>query len=200
MAADHHSRAMSRSTTCAPSCATRRCRAGCCNTLVFATLSTVSIVATSALTGYVLGKFRFRGADAIFAIILATAIVPFEVYMIPLYLNVQGLGLLNSLGGPPHRLSRHELRHLPHSPVRLSLDSGRTLEAARVDGANEGWIFFRIVLPLMRGPLGALAVLAFFQAWTAFVWPLLVATTRTPTRSRSGLRCSSPASPSTSAA
>ena len=52
------------------------------------------------------------------------------------------------------------------------------LEAARVDGANEGWIFFRIVLPLMRGPLGALAVLAFFQAWTAFVWPLLIATTR----------------------
>ena len=73
------------------------------------------------------------------------------------------------------------------------------LEAARVDGAGEGWIFFRIVLPLLRGPLGALGVLAFFQAWTAFVWPLIVATTRSPTRSRSGSPCSRPASPSTSA-
>ena len=52
------------------------------------------------------------------------------------------------------------------------------IEAARVDGAGEGWIFFRIVLPLLRGPLGALSVLAFFQAWTAFVWPLVIATTK----------------------
>ncbi len=52
------------------------------------------------------------------------------------------------------------------------------LEAARVDGAGELWIFLRIVLPLMRGPLGALAVLAFFQAWTAFAWPLVVMTNK----------------------
>jgi multiple sugar transport system permease protein len=52
------------------------------------------------------------------------------------------------------------------------------LEAARIDGAGEFWIFLRIVLPLLRGALGALGVLAFFQAWTAFAWPLIVATTR----------------------
>ena len=148
------------------------------NSLVFATLSTVSIVATSALTGYVLGKFRFWGAGALFAIILATAIVPFEVYMIPLYLNVQRLGLLNSLGG---LLIGYLVMSFGIFLVRQYVVSSipdELLEAARVDGANEGWIFFRIVLPLMRGPLGALAVLAFFQAWTAFVWPLLIATTR----------------------
>src|SRR5690606_23031395 len=52
------------------------------------------------------------------------------------------------------------------------------IEAARIDGAGELWIFFFIVLPLLRSALGALAVLAFFQAWTAFAWPLIVATTR----------------------
>ena len=47
-----------------------------------------------------------------------------------------------------------------------------------MDGAGETWIFVRIVVPLLRGPLGALGVLAFFQAWTAFTWPLIVATTK----------------------
>jgi multiple sugar transport system permease protein len=149
------------------------------NSLVFATLSTVSILVTSALTGYVLGKFRFRGVNVIFTIILATAIVPFEVYMIPLYLNVQGLGLLNSLAG---LLVGYLVMSFGIFLIRqyvIASIPNELLEAARVDGAGEGWIFFRIVLPLLRGPLGALSVLAFFQAWTAFVWPLLVATTRT---------------------
>jgi len=52
------------------------------------------------------------------------------------------------------------------------------IEAARMDGASEWWTFTRVVLPLLRGPLGALGVLAFFQAWTAFVWPLVIATTK----------------------
>jgi multiple sugar transport system permease protein len=47
-----------------------------------------------------------------------------------------------------------------------------------VDGAGEWWIFWHIVVPLLRGPLGALGVLAFFQAWTAFAWPLIVTTTK----------------------
>jgi multiple sugar transport system permease protein len=50
------------------------------------------------------------------------------------------------------------------------------LEAARIDGAGELWIFWYVVLPLLRGPLAALAVLAFFQAWTAFAWPIIVTT------------------------
>jgi multiple sugar transport system permease protein len=52
------------------------------------------------------------------------------------------------------------------------------MEAARMDGAGEWWIFFRIVLPLMRGPIGTLAVLAFFSAWTTFAWPMVVNTAR----------------------
>jgi multiple sugar transport system permease protein len=148
------------------------------NSISFALLSTLSIVATSTIAGYVLGKFRFRTLDVIFVVILATAIVPFEVYMIPLYFQAQALGLLNSIWG---LLLGYMIMSFGIFLIRQNVMHAipdELLEAARIDGAGELWIFWRIVLPLMRGPIGALAVLAFFQAWTAFAWPIIVATTR----------------------
>ena len=148
------------------------------NSVAFALLSTAAILATSAIAGYVLAKFRSRPLDVIFAIILATAIVPFEVYMIPLYFTVQKMGLLNSTAG---LLVGYLVMSFGIFLIRQNVIASipdELLEAARVDGAGEWWIFARIVLPLLRGPLGALGVLAFFQAWTAFAWPLIVATTK----------------------
>ena len=148
------------------------------NSLIFASLSAVSIVATSALAGYIFGKFRFFTIQALFALVLATAIVPFEVYMIPLYFTVQSLGLLNSIWGV---LFGYLVMSFGIFLVRQNVIASipdELIEAARIDGASESWIFLRVVLPLLRGPLGALAVLAFFQAWTAFTWPLIVATSR----------------------
>jgi multiple sugar transport system permease protein len=147
------------------------------NSLVFALMSTIAIVATSALAGYVLAKFTSRLLDVIFVLILATAIVPFEVYMIPLYFQVQKLGLLNSIWG---LLIGYLVMSFGIFLIRQNVKASipdELIEAARIDGANETWIFVRIILPLLKGPLGALAVLAFFQAWTAFTWPLIVATT-----------------------
>ncbi len=148
------------------------------NSLIFAALSTVAIVSTSAIAGYILGKFRFPGVNVLFAVILATAIVPFEVYMIPLYLNVQKLGLLNSIWG---LLIGYLVMSFGIFLIRqyvIASIPDELIEAARIDGAGETWIFLRVIVPLTRGPLGALSVLAFFQAWTAFVWPILVATTK----------------------
>lgn len=148
------------------------------NSLAFASLSAVAIIITSAVAGYVLAKFRFPGVTVIFATVLATAIVPFEVYMIPLYLGVQKLGLLNTLWG---LLVAYLVMSFGIFLIRqyaLNSIPNELLEAARIDGAGEWWIFLRIAVPLMRGPLGALGVLAFFQAWTAFAWPLVVAATK----------------------
>ncbi len=148
------------------------------NSLAFAVLSTIAIVATSAVAGYVFAKFRYRSLSLIFGVILATAIVPFEVYMIPLYLQVRGLGLLNTLPGllVGYLVMSFGIFLIRQNVIQSIPDE--YLEAARVDGAGEFWIFLRIALPLMRGPLAALAVLAFFQAWTAFAWPLVVAGTK----------------------
>lgn len=98
--------------------------------------------------------------------------------MIPLYLGVKQLGLLNSIGG---LLAGYLVMSFGIFLVRqyaLTSIPDELLEAARMDGAGEWWIFFRIVLPLMRGPIGTLTVLAFFQAWTTFAWPMIVNTAR----------------------
>jgi len=148
------------------------------NSLAFAAISTVAIVLTSSVTGYVLAKFRFPSVNLIFFSVLATAIVPFEVYMIPLYLGVRQLGLLNSLGG---LLAGYLVMSFGIFLIRqyaISSIPDELMEAARMDGAGEWWVFFRIVLPLMRGPIGTLTVLAFFQAWTTFAWPMVVNTAR----------------------
>lgn len=148
------------------------------NSFAFAALSTVAIVATSAIAGYVFGKFRHRSLGLLFGVILATAIIPFEVYMIPLYFQVKALGLLNSLWGLllGYLVMSFGIFLIRQNVIHSIPDE--YLEAARVDGAGELWIFHRIVLPLLRGPLAALGVLAFFQAWTAFAWPLVVAGSR----------------------
>ncbi|MHA6688829.1 carbohydrate ABC transporter permease [Devosia sp. A449] len=149
------------------------------NSFAFAVLSALAILCTSTIAGYVLAKFPSRTMSAIFAIILATAIVPFEVYMIPLYFTAQSLGILNSLWG---LLLGYLVMSFGIFLIRQNVMHSipdELLEAARIDGAGEVWIFIRIVVPLLRGALGALFVLAFFQAWTAFAWPLIVATTTT---------------------
>jgi multiple sugar transport system permease protein len=126
----------------------------------------------------VLGKFRYRTLNIIFALFLATAIVPFEVYMIPLYFQAQAMGILNSVWGLllGYLVMSFGIFLIRQNVIHSIPDE--LLEAARIDGAGEFWIFWRIVLPLLRGALGALGVLAFFQAWTAFAWPMIVTTTR----------------------
>jgi multiple sugar transport system permease protein len=149
------------------------------NSFEFAILSTASIMATSAIAGYILGKFPSKALNVVFAIILATAIIPFEVYMIPLYFQVKALGALNSLGGllVGYLVMSFGIFLIRQNVIHSIPDE--LLEAARIDGAGEFWVFFYVVLPLLRGPLAALGVLAFFQAWTAFTWPLIVATAKT---------------------
>lgn len=146
------------------------------NSLAFALLSTVAIVLTSSIAGYIIAKFPFRTINVIFALFLATAIVPFEVYMIPLYFQVKDMGLLNSI---PGLLVGYLVMSFGIFLIRqnvLASIPDELIEAARIDGASEIWIFWRIVLPLLRGPIAALSVLAFFQAWTTFAWPMIVTT------------------------
>ena len=146
------------------------------NSLLFAILSTIAIVVTSALAGYVIGKFPFRTINVIFVLFLATAIIPFEVYMIPLYFQVKSLGALNSIGG---LLIGYLVMSFGIFLIRQNVIASipdELLEAARIDGAGEFWIFRHIALPLLKGPLAALAILAFFQAWTTFAWPIIVMT------------------------
>jgi multiple sugar transport system permease protein len=157
------------------------------NSIAFAVLSTLAILATSSIAGYVLGKFQFKSLYVVFIVVLATAIVPFEVYMIPLYFQAQKLGLLNSTGGLllGYLVMSFGIFLIRQNVIHAIPDE--LIEAARIDGAGELWIFVRVVLPLLKGALSALGVLAFFQAWTAFAWPIIVATTQSSYTAEIGL-------------
>lgn len=148
------------------------------NSLVLAVTSTVAILATSAIAGYVLAKFTFPGRGALFMVILATAIVPFEVYMIPLYLAARDLGVIDSLPGVimPFLIMSFGIFFVRQNVLAAIPDE--LIEAGRIDGASELWIFGRVVVPLLGGPMSALGIFAFMQAWNQFVWPLLVANSK----------------------
>jgi multiple sugar transport system permease protein len=143
------------------------------NSLLLAVVSTIAILATSAIAGYVIAKFTFPGRMALFLVILATAIVPFEVYMIPLYLSASRLGLINTLPGlmMPFLIMSFGIFFIRQNAIASIPDE--LIEAGRIDGASEFWIFTRVVVPLLTGPLSALGIFAFMQAWNQFVWPLL---------------------------
>src|ERR1051325_3150259 len=145
------------------------------NSLGISLVATLSVVLTSVLAGAAFAKYRFPGRRALFALILATAIVPFESYMIPLYLQLNAIKWINTYQGivlPTLFMSFGIFLMRQHVASAIPNDY---LEAARIDGAGEWWILGRIVAPLSTPALSAIGIFAFIQAWAAFIWPLLVA-------------------------
>ncbi len=144
------------------------------NSLVFATVSTFFIILTSSTAGYIFAKFRFPGNNAIFILVLATAIVPFEIYMVPLFLQMNALHLVNKPLGLflPFLVLSYGIFFMRQNTITSVPDE--ILDAARIDGMSETGIMIRLVPRLLAPAVSALAILAFIQAWTAFIWPLLI--------------------------
>jgi multiple sugar transport system permease protein len=138
-------------------------------------VATLSAVVTSLIAGAVFAKYEFPGRTILFTLIIATAIVPFESYMIPLYIQLVDIGWINTYQGialPTLFMSFgiFLVRQHVSSAVPTEL-----LEAARVDGASEWWILARVIGPLSAPALAAVGIFAFIQAWGAFIWPLMIA-------------------------
>jgi len=148
------------------------------NSVAMAATATVSVLFLSALAGYVFGKFRFPGKNFLFILILATAMVPFETYMIPLYLSMVGLKWVNTFQGlvAPYLIMSYGIFFMRQNVLASIPDE--ILDASRIDGAGEFRIFFAIILPMLRGAAGALAIFAFMQTWAAFIWPLIITSDR----------------------
>jgi multiple sugar transport system permease protein len=145
------------------------------NSVSLSVLATISVCITSLVAGAVFAKYQFPGRNFLFMCILATAIVPFESYMIPLYLQLISLGWINTFQGillPTLFMSFgiFLLRQHVSSAIPTEL-----LEAGRVDGASEWWILTRVIAPLSLPALSAIGIFAFIQAWAAFIWPLMIA-------------------------
>lgn len=144
------------------------------NSLIFATISTMFILLTSLVGGYILAKFKFPGNNFLFILILATAIVPFEIYMLPVFLEVQALSLINTLPGLilPYVILSYGIFFMRQNVLASVPDE--LLDAARIDGLSETGIMIRLVSRLLAPAISALAIFAYLQSWTAFIWPLLV--------------------------
>jgi multiple sugar transport system permease protein len=144
------------------------------NSFVFALVSTVFIILTSSTAGYIFAKFRFPGNNLIFMIVLATAIVPFEIYMVPLFLQMNALHLVNKPLGLflPFLVLSYGIFFMRQNTITSVPDE--ILDAARIDGMSETGIMIQLVPRLLAPAVSALAILAFIQAWTAFIWPLLI--------------------------
>ncbi len=141
---------------------------------VSATITVLSLL-TNTMAGYAFAKLRFAGRERIFQVLLAALVIPAQVAMLPLFLMMKELGLINSFGGvivPALAtvfgifLVRQYARSIPDE----------LLEAARIDGASELRIFFQIVLPMLKPVLVTLAIFTFMAAWNDFMWPLIVLT------------------------
>jgi putative chitobiose transport system permease protein len=146
------------------------------NTLLVSLGTVVLVVLLSSLAAFPLAKMRFRGRDFIFLLILATLIVPEQLTMIPLYvMMVRNFQLTNTLLGLilPFAVNAFGIFLLRQSFEAIPTD---LLEAARIDGANNLQIWWRVMLPLARPGIAALAIFTFIGAWDRFLWPLMMLT------------------------
>ncbi|HZP66868.1 MAG TPA: carbohydrate ABC transporter permease, partial [Rudaea sp.] len=143
------------------------------NSLLVAAAVTLLSLAFNLSAGYAFAKLRFAGRERIFQILLGALVIPAQVAMIPLFLMMKWLHLVNSYGGVvvPALASVFGI-YLVRQYARAIPDE--MLEAARLDGAGEWRIFVRIVLPLLKPIVVTLAIFTFLASWNDFMWPLIV--------------------------
>jgi multiple sugar transport system permease protein len=142
--------------------------------LLSSAITGISLLCNS-MAGYAFAKLRFRGRDRLFALLLVTLVVPPQVGVLPLYLELRALGLVNSFGGVIVAGIATVFGIFLVRQFALSIPD-ELLDAARIDGASEWQVYCRILLPLLRPILVTLAVFTFLAAWNDFMWPLIVLT------------------------
>jgi alpha-1,4-digalacturonate transport system permease protein len=143
------------------------------NTLVVAVVTTVLTVLFSAMTGYALAKYRAKWLSLLFVAILATTMLPTEVILNPTFTVIRDLGLYNSLPGIiiPSVITATGIFMFRQFFLTVP---DELIDAARMDGASEFSIFFRIMLPIARPIVLTLAIFSFQWRWNDYIWPLLV--------------------------
>ncbi len=143
------------------------------NSFFVASLETTSVCFLSALTGYTLVKFNFPGRNIIFIVILSTLMIPTEMLVIPWYLMVSKIALIDSYWGIwfPSVITGFGVFLMRQFMTGVPDD---LLDAARIDGMHEFGIFLRIALPLVKSAMAALGIFTFIGNWGAFLWPLIV--------------------------
>jgi len=143
------------------------------NSVIVAIGITLFSLFLNSLGGYAFAKYRFPGREKIFALLLATMMVPGQITMIPVFLMLKSIGLINSYWGLiiPAGASAFGIFLMRQFITTIPSD---LIESARIDGCSEFRIFWSIILPLCKPVLAALGIFTFMGSWNAFLWPLIV--------------------------
>ncbi len=143
------------------------------NSALMAIIDVVVTVFFSALAGYGFAKFNFRGSRFLFGFVLIVMTIPFQILLVPLFIQVRKFGWDDTyagliIPGVMNAFGVFMMRQFAYSiPDEL-------LDAARIDGAGEFHIFWRIVFPLLASGSASLAIIIFLWSWNNFLWPLIV--------------------------
>ncbi|WP_034991934.1 carbohydrate ABC transporter permease [Liquorilactobacillus vini] len=143
------------------------------NTLIITGFSFIGLL-LNAMAGYGFAKFKFKGRGVLFIAVLATMMIPGQVTMIPVYLILNQAHLTNTLTGIilPSLVGAFSIFLFRQFMSNIS-DS--IIEAARLDGASEWYIFWHIILPISKPVLAVQGILTFIGGWNSFLWPLIIA-------------------------
>ncbi|MEQ4203915.1 carbohydrate ABC transporter permease [Actinopolymorpha sp. B17G11] len=143
------------------------------NSVIYVATTVPAYLAISALTAYPLARYRFRGRQVIFYAILSTLFLSPEVMLIPRFLIVSSLGLVDTFAGVvlPGVLSATGIFLLRQAFAGIPQELP---DSARIDGAGELRIFWNVMLPQVRPTLAVLAIFGFVSVWNNFLWPLVV--------------------------
>ncbi|MET8278084.1 carbohydrate ABC transporter permease [Micromonospora sp. NPDC005174] len=143
------------------------------NSLIVATVAVAGELFTSSLAGYAFARMRFKGRDRLFLLYIATSIVPTQLLLVPRFMFFQAVGLYDTLWAlilPSMFTVFGTFLMRQH----FSAVPGELAEAARIDGAGEWSIYWRIYLPMAKPVLAALAILGFVWSWNSYETPLIM--------------------------
>jgi len=145
------------------------------NSVVVTVVATLITLIINSMAAFALSKYRFRGRNAIFVVILSTLMIPISVILVPVYLVVTQVGWINSLWGViiPGAATPTGVFLLRQYMLTIP---DELLDSGRIDGASEWRIYWQIVLPLAAPALAVLAIFSVMWRWNDFLWPLIVLT------------------------
>jgi len=143
------------------------------NSILVSTLATMLALLFVVPAGYAFAKLRFTGREAVFQALVAAMVVPGQIGMLPLFLELKAMGLVNSYAGALVPWLAGIFGIFLVRQFCLSIPT-ELLEAARIDGAGEGLILRKIVLPALKPVLITLALFIFLGSWNDFMWPLII--------------------------
>jgi ABC-type glycerol-3-phosphate transport system permease component len=148
------------------------------NSLFVAVILTVAVLFFTSLAGFGFAKYRFKGRNILFILLLGSTMIPFQLILVPLFIFMSKLNWTNGYWSLIIPFMAPAIGIFLMRQFILSIPS-ELIEAARIDGSSEFGIYWRVILPLARPALAAQAVLTFLGAWNSFLWPLSVLRTQT---------------------